>query len=544
MRSQCSIFRWANKMARFVALSALVVGLGLSLAGCGQATTAGGHVVGNGGDDVILLFRKGAEHARGVLSWLNRARLERIGGELDDDDEFILDDYNKSLIRGELAGAEIVPVDKFPDFCVADAARGVACTLPWTGAPIWVLRSRADRMSVTTAGEVMLHEVLHHFIGENESRVYRLGARVYRGFSESSTYVFAKGVRQGGPENMGGAPAVWDGEALLSWNPYRDASVARFVPGQGWRQTTLEPAPWWVSQRQRRDRPTPPATGEEVMLYSPQPGVVYGFFYRSGFDQLFGLALDFDLRVDTRTGRWEVLQDHRKAPRWGLVHQLNPAVHVRYAGSRERFVIASTFPNGTATVSSFDPKTETWTSFQADVGKHFLTQTAALVGNSIRLVGRFSGVPRTHTNVVRIDLKTHEVRAEGTFVDEERRVLPKIVAVNGGVVLFGGWRTWLGTRSDFRRDGAFLADDSTQWRVIKANRAVGPIEGNMLVMKEHDRIHFFGDQWHTWSVATGEWEAHPRDLGSFFAKVKLVLDAGNQIIFWNPLSRDGFAIDW
>lgn len=546
MRSQYSIFRWASE-ARWLWCRAFLFAplFPLLLSGCG-ASIDGGHVVGNGGDEVLSRVHRGRDHARGVLSWLNRSRLERTGGELDLDDEFVLDEHNKERIRQELAEVPVELVSALPSFCTGDAARGVACTLPGAFQTIYALRDRVRAMSVAEIGEILLHEVLHHFMGSDERRVYRLTARLYRGFSDVSTFHLPKGMRQVVPSDKGGAPAIWDGEALLSWNPYRDSAIGRFVPDLGWRKTELKPAPWWISAETKL---VPASTNDEVMLYSPEPGTLFAFFTKSGFDQLFGLSIDFDIKVDTRTGEWKTLTGADRAPRWGLVRQLVPSTRVLYAGSKDYFVSACSFEDGAVGVNVFDPKSGKWANHRVNVGGSFQAIRAVIVGGSLRLVGTFDRSSWSTIDAVRIDLSSYALTREGSFRDSQPRMMPTVQAVNGGVVVFGGWVPWRGLRSitrllDYRNDGAFLPDDSTEWVPLPPNPEAVPSEGNLLILKERDRLHFFGDRWNTFSLGNMRWEDRSKDVGSFFAKMKMVADAGDQMIFWNPIARDGFAIRW
>jgi hypothetical protein len=138
------------------------------------------------------------------------------------------------------------------------------------------------------------------------------------------------------------------------------------------------------------------------------------------------------------------------------------------------------------------------------------------------------------------------VTHERPFYDLGVRLLPIIQPVNGGIVVFGGWQEWrvaAGTLG-YRNDGAFLADDSSEWLRIPPNTTANPVEGNLLILKERDRIHFFGDRWNTFSLGNSRWEERPKDAGSLFAKMRIAADAGDQMIFWNPIARDGFAIRW
>jgi hypothetical protein len=149
-------------------------------------------------------------------------------------------------------------------------------------------------------------------------------------------------------------------------------------------------------------------------------------------------------------------------------------------------------------------------------------------------------------HVLRVNLRTFEVEREAVLHEDEPRMFATVQQVNGGIVVFGGHRklTSVFNGDERRHDGAFLANDSKEWQRIPPNDLTAGAEGSLLIVKDRDQLHFFGQHWSIFDLTESKWVERPQDVGSFFEKMRIVHDAGDQMIFWNPLARDGFTIPW
>ncbi len=242
----------------------------LALGGCsnvidvgpkGPGLRPGGDEVGNGGDGARVTFSMGRAHAQMVLESIVpdlRAEPDLAKQHADLTTE-LRSDVSRIYWTQE-------PKPGCPNTC--------GCTQPVKGAPIYLNVKFCTGYTSASAGKLLLHEVSHHLVGEDEEAADRLAAAAYR-LWKNQGHPDEPHWQQVIPQAFVGvnSQATWNGRELMVWDGA--GTVAYYHPRtHSWREekATNGFAGWYQDGKFTSDRGF--FVGGKIAVLSPCRGLV------------------------------------------------------------------------------------------------------------------------------------------------------------------------------------------------------------------------------------------------------------------------------
>ena len=174
--------------------------------------------VGNGGDFIRILMEEGRLYAAGITA---RIRADAFPSNINHylhSGEFDWLIANKKNIEDDIRQSQYVWVDRLPEGCLKDD--GCACAFASQRKVYFSQEEcQAKLRKRHEAAKLLIHESMHHFVGNDEAKAKRLG-----------TVLFAAWYNMGHPDSPhwkmfsppvdfgGDSFSVWTGNELLVWS--------------------------------------------------------------------------------------------------------------------------------------------------------------------------------------------------------------------------------------------------------------------------------------------------------------------------------------
>lgn len=205
-----------------------ILGIGtalLFLAGCGnpsplissESPTSSYTEVGNGGDSIRILFEQGRQYAAGVVGRVDKNAMPSYLRESLEPGEVDWIFRNRELISSHIRRARHVWVEKLPKACTDT---GCGCFLGGDEILLEQTRCQDTVKTRSESAQLLVHESLHSFFGQNETKVRRLGAAFFSLWANMGhpEYPHWKNIPNPPEELKPFSKSVWTGAELLVWD--------------------------------------------------------------------------------------------------------------------------------------------------------------------------------------------------------------------------------------------------------------------------------------------------------------------------------------
>lgn len=497
--------RWPFNGSRWGADSIRLAALLLLVTGCGGQHKLPGHVVGNGGGLILQRFESAREDARDAVMRLTDERLAHTGMAVHSDDRWLVD--NRDKVAAEIMHMPWADPEDNRVTCPQHGPQWCLCTEAKQGARLW-LNEAGCAASHEEAGELMLHEALHHFIGTDEARVYRLSTLVYKRWASLAAYRAPSPISapdDAAPSGISG----WNGEELVTWNPRYEDRIYRFRTDGTWSTTALSPRPPWqqdtLRQAQVRSHAAIlPTDGDHIFVVGEST------LYGENEDNFVPLR---DISINLEQGTWTDL-GRVSLPSLGE-HPIMPDLNMVVHGTK---------------ISNM---AETVVSAFKMISKSVLAPVYALYPGLVysptwSILTRRFYFPQIGS--AGLDWKATELPV-GTYWQAP------VLATTARGILFYSEHASFPQKVDSSK-AIYFDRQNVTWSALGPG-GPQPQRNRILVATDGDSLHVVGKQWMAWSFRKKSWELISSDVGALTDWSTQLFMTKDGALFWDDRARRG-----
>lgn len=517
-----------------------------------------GQNVGNSGDFFQAMFEQGKLHTLRVLDRITPNYFSRtLKGALSPEEILWFFD-RRSELRDDIS--KLIPIwkEKIPkELCPIHPERTCACTENGTKEVYFSFEACDAGASISQMGELILHESLHHFLGADEKKVYRMAAAIYGAWASSSFAQYPHIVEE---ENhsfikdyfAANGGVAWTGKEMLTWNPVLWETASYYDPAQNtWREQTVTPKLWFKKEDIQNSRFRIAEAlqtvwvGNRLLTLSPMVG-------DSAWDA-YGLV---GTVFNPETGTWNFVSKTNAPELQRLTTNLSEGWEIKHLiGAGERAVVFGGNPlnDSFATGGFYDPIRDKWETIRYERKsslEHY--QTMEWASDRLVLWGKRFYVEKSggyeQDNGGLVYEPSVKTWVPTSPINAPPGDLTNPVAISNGkeVFIYGGHRSYDALRRNvFRPAGAIFDPAKNEWTPINLVGAPKPYPGKISQRKAFltgwdgaqfiiigEDVRFYNPHLKQWAVSDKEIEPVP-------SIPKFLLWTGIEILLWDQVSLRG-----